>query len=65
MCVRLRSGKISLTGATRDANADVITVTTDLPTEEDNAIHWINHYPSDSATGFAMTYPLGSDLSSG
>ena len=31
----------------------------------DNAIHWINHYPLDSAIGFAMTYPLDSDLSGG
>ena len=30
-----------------------------------NAIHRINHYPLDSAIGFAMTYPLDSDLSSG
>ena len=29
----------------------------------DNAIHRINHYPFNSAIGFAMTYPLDSDLS--
>ena len=29
----------------------------------DNAIHRINHYPLDSAIGFAMTYPMDSDLS--
>ena len=29
----------------------------------DNAIHQINQYPLDSATGFAITYPLDSDLS--
>ena len=27
----------------------------------DNAIHRINHYPLDSAIGFANTYPLVSD----
>ena len=31
----------------------------------DNVIHRINHYPLDSAIGFAMTYPLVSDLSGG
>ena len=31
----------------------------------DNAVHWINHYLLDSAIGFAMTYPLDSDLSGG
>ena len=30
-----------------------------------NAIHRINHDPWDSAIGFAMTYPLDSDLSGG
>ena len=31
----------------------------------DNAIHRVNHYPLDSAIDFAITYPLGSDLSGG
>ena len=31
----------------------------------DNTIHQINQYPLDSATGFAITYPLDSDLSGG
>ena len=31
----------------------------------DNAIHRINHYPLDSAIGFASVYPLDSDLSGG
>ena len=31
----------------------------------DNAIHWINHYPLDSAIGFPDTYPVDSDLSGG
>ena len=31
----------------------------------DNAISQINHYPLDSAIGFAITYPLDTDLSSG
>ena len=31
----------------------------------DNAIHWINLYPLDRATGFPNTYPLDSDLSDG
>ena len=31
----------------------------------DSAIHRINDYPLDSATGFAMIYPLDSDLSGG
>ena len=31
----------------------------------DNAIHQINQYPLDSATGFAITYSLDSDLSGG
>ena len=31
----------------------------------DNAMHRINHYLLDSAIGFAMTYPLDSDLSGG
>ena len=31
----------------------------------DNAIHWINHYPLDSAIGFPNTYPWHSDLSIG
>ena len=32
----------------------------------DNAIHWINHYPLDIAIiGFAITYPVDSDLSGG
>ena len=29
----------------------------------DNAMHWINHYPLASAIGFAVTYPLDSNLS--
>ena len=29
----------------------------------DKTIHFINHYPLDSAIGFAMTYSLDSDLS--
>ena len=28
----------------------------------DSAIHRINHYPLDSAIGFAITYPPDSDL---
>ena len=31
----------------------------------DNAIHLINHYPLDIAIGFAITYPVDSDLSGG
>ena len=31
----------------------------------DNAIHWINHYPTDNAIDFAISYPLDSDLSGG
>ena len=31
----------------------------------DSSIHRINHYPVDSAIGFAITYPLDSDLSGG
>ena len=31
----------------------------------DNAIHRINHYPLDNAIGFAITYPVDSDLSAG
>ena len=31
----------------------------------DNAIHRINHYPLDSAIGFAMAYPLDIGLSHG
>ena len=31
----------------------------------DNAIHRINHYPMDIAIGFAITYPVDSDLSGG
>ena len=31
----------------------------------DNAIHRISHYPLDSAIGFSINYPLGSDLSGG
>ena len=31
----------------------------------DNTIHRINHYPLDSAIGFAITYSLDSDLSGG
>ena len=30
-----------------------------------SAIHWINLYPVDNATGFPNTYPLDSDLSGG
>ena len=30
-----------------------------------NAIHWINHYPLNSAIGFSNIYPLDSDLSGG
>ena len=29
----------------------------------DSAIHWINHYPLDSAIGFPNTYSMDSDLS--
>ena len=29
----------------------------------DNPIHWINHYPVDSAVGIHNTYPLDNDLS--
>jgi len=31
----------------------------------DNAIHRINHYPLDNSIGFAIVYPLDSDLSGG
>ena len=31
----------------------------------ENAIHQINLYPLDDATGFPNTYPLNSDLSGG
>ena len=31
----------------------------------DNTIHRINHYPLDTAIGFAITYPVDSDLSGG
>ena len=31
----------------------------------ENAIHQINLYPLDNATGFPNTYPLNSDLSGG
>lgn len=33
--------------------------------KKDKAIHWINHYPTDtcSAVGFANTYPLDGHLS--
>ena len=31
----------------------------------DNAIHRINHYSLDIAIGFAITYPVDSDLSGG
>ena len=31
----------------------------------DNAIHRINHYPTDSVVCFVNTYPLDSDLSGG
>ena len=31
----------------------------------DNAIHRINHDPLDIAIGFAITYPVDSDLSGG
>ena len=33
--------------------------------KEDNAIHWVNHYPLDNAIDFLYTYPLDSDLSGG
>ena len=31
----------------------------------DSAIHWINHYPLDSAICFPNTFPWDSDLSDG
>ena len=31
----------------------------------DNAMHWINHYPTDSVVCFVNIYPLDSDLSGG
>ena len=31
----------------------------------DSAVHWINHYPVDSAIDFRNTYTLDSDLSGG
>ena len=31
----------------------------------DSTIHWINHYPANSAIGFRNTYPLDRDLSGG
>jgi len=31
----------------------------------DGAVHRINHYPLDIAIGFAITYPVDSDLSGG
>jgi len=31
----------------------------------DNAIHRTNHHPLDIAVGFAITYPVDSDLSGG
>ena len=31
----------------------------------DNAIHWINHYPTESMVCFNNTYPLDNDLSAG
>ena len=47
------------------------TVTVSLSTQGpvvqrvDNAIHKINHYPTDSTVCFGNTYPLDSDLSVG
>ena len=31
----------------------------------DSAVHWINHYQVDNATGLRTTYPLESNLSGG
>lgn len=31
----------------------------------DNAIHWINHCPMESAAWFSKTYPMDGDLSDG
>lgn len=31
----------------------------------DNAIHWINHCPVESAAWFSKTYPMDGDLSDG
>ena len=33
--------------------------------DNDNDIHWINHYPGDSVVCFVNTYPLDSDFSGG
>ena len=42
-----------------------LTVQAPVVQKVDNAIHRINHYPLDIAIGFAITYPVDSDLSVG
>ena len=44
---------------------EVLFVQTPVVQKVDNAIHRINHYPLDIAIGFAITYPVDSDLSGG
>ena len=48
-------------------NTEVLQLTVQAPVVQkvDNAIHRINHYPLDIAIGFAITYPVDSDLSVG
>ena len=48
-------------------NTEVLQLTVQAPVVQkvDNAIHRINHYPLDIAIGFAIFYPVDSDLSGG
>ena len=54
-------------GKTRASESRLVLVLRLAPVVQklDSAIHRINHYPVDNATGFPITYPLDSDLSGG
>ena len=57
--------ELHLSLLSRIPSSNIITVQAPVVWRVENAIHQINHYPVDSAIGFANTYPLGSDLSGG
>ena len=65
--LRQGTSKDSTTWNTRDYMKNYVNVIGLAPVVQkvDNAIHQINHYPLDMAIGFAITYPVDSDLSGG
>ena len=49
----------------QEQNPNVTILQAPVVQKVDSAIHRINYYPLDIAIGFAITYPVDSDLSGG